>query len=96
MSQQWRPVLATNALLRYDPTRRADVLLLPERAVLLNPSAGAILRCDARHTPEDIERELRDTYREQGSDSQDSPDVGQMKAGVARFLQRARALGWVR
>jgi pyrroloquinoline quinone biosynthesis protein D len=91
MSTIWKPALATSALLRYDAVRRMDVLLLPERAVLLNRSAGAILRlCDARHTPEDIDRELRASYREEGRDK------GQIRGSVAGFLQRVRALGWVR
>ena len=91
MSTGWKPALTISALLRYDAVRRMDVLLLPERAVFLNRSAGAILwLCDARHTPEDIDRELRATYREEG------PNEGQIRASVACFLERVRALGWVR
>jgi pyrroloquinoline quinone biosynthesis protein D len=91
MTQAWRPALARGALLRYDPVRKVDVLLLPERAVWLNHSAGAILRlCDASHTPEEIDRTLRAGYREEG------PAESQIRGSVARFLERVRALGWVR
>ena len=86
MSQDWQPALDPSALLRHDAVREADVLLLPERAVLLNHSAGAILRlCDGRHTPSEINRKLRAAYS--GS---------QIEVSLARFLDRARALGWVR
>ena len=35
----WHPVLPPGALLRHDPVRAADVLLLPERVVVLHGSA---------------------------------------------------------
>lgn len=82
----WRPVLARSVLLRYDRVRDAELLLMPERAVLLSREGGHILRlCDGRRTLPDIIAELARTYRDAPLD-RDVPD----------FLTRIRKEGWLR
>ncbi|MFG2949597.1 pyrroloquinoline quinone biosynthesis peptide chaperone PqqD [Streptomyces adustus] len=39
----WRPRLGAAALLRHDTVRDADVLLLPERVIVLHGSGRAVL-----------------------------------------------------
>jgi coenzyme PQQ biosynthesis protein PqqD len=40
-----RPRLSRRARLRHDPVDGRDVLLFPERGLVLSPSASEILRC---------------------------------------------------
>ncbi len=43
----WRPVLAHAVMLRHDPVRDTDLLLMPERVVVLRGHAGSVVRlCD--------------------------------------------------
>ncbi|MFJ9863149.1 pyrroloquinoline quinone biosynthesis peptide chaperone PqqD [Streptomyces sp. NPDC101165] len=59
----WRPALARGVLLRYDPVRDTDLLLLPERVVVLHGRAGAVLgRCDGSRTVAGIVAELSAEY----------------------------------
>ena len=59
----WRPALARGVLLRHDPVREADLLLLPERVVVLHGRAGAVLaRCDGSRTVAGIVAELSAEY----------------------------------
>ena len=55
-----RPRLAAKARLRWDAREGKYLLLYPERGLLLNDSAGAIVRLvDGRRTVEEIAGELR-------------------------------------
>jgi pyrroloquinoline quinone biosynthesis protein D len=54
-----RPRLAAKARLRWDKREAKYLLLYPERGLLLNDSAGAIVRLvDGRRTVEEIAGEL--------------------------------------
>lgn len=58
-----RPRLATHARLRWDPVRRRQVLLAPERVLVLNETAAAILaRCDGLRSVADITADLAARY----------------------------------
>ena len=49
------PCLVTGARLRYDEVREEHLLLVPEGAVRLNPSAAEVLElCDGEHSLDDI------------------------------------------
>ncbi|MFI9839971.1 pyrroloquinoline quinone biosynthesis peptide chaperone PqqD [Nonomuraea sp. NPDC051941] len=77
----WRPVLSRSAMLRHDPVRGADLLIVPERIVVLNTEAAAIVAlCDGARTVADIVAELPE-----GAESD-----------VVEFLERVRAEGWLR
>jgi pyrroloquinoline quinone biosynthesis protein D len=81
-----RPALVPAVMLRYDRVRRAELLLMPERAVLLSPEAGRILRlCDGRRTVADIVAAL----------AVDHPDAP-LERDVPDFIARIRAEGWLR
>lgn len=62
-----RPRLATGARLRYDDVREEHLLLIPEGAVRLNPTAAEVLElCDGEHSLDDIVGAL--TARYDGAD----------------------------
>jgi len=62
-----RPRLVTGARLRYDDVREEHVLLIPEGAVLLNPTAAEVLGlCDGERSLDDIVGALSARY--QGAD----------------------------
>ncbi|MEV8630223.1 pyrroloquinoline quinone biosynthesis peptide chaperone PqqD [Streptosporangium sp. NPDC051023] len=83
---EWRPALAPAIILRHDPVRGADLLVMPERIVLLKGEAAAVLRlCDGARTVAEIVGELRDGFP--GAPVADD---------VAEFLGQVRAEGWVR
>lgn len=82
----WRPALDRAVVLRHDPVRGADLLLMPERAVRLSGSGGPILRlCDGSRTVADIVAELGEAFP--GAPVADE---------VPAFLDRIRAEGWLR
>jgi pyrroloquinoline quinone biosynthesis protein D len=57
------PRLATGARLRYDEVREEHVLLIPEGAVRLNPTAVAVLElCDGQRTLDEIASALSERY----------------------------------
>jgi coenzyme PQQ biosynthesis protein PqqD len=57
------PRLATGARLRYDDVRDEHLLLIPEGAVRLNPTAVAVLElCDGERTMEEIVSALSERY----------------------------------
>lgn len=61
------PSLVTGARLRYDEVREEHLLLVPEGAVRLNPSAAEVLElCDGEHSLAEIVGVL--TARYNGSD----------------------------
>jgi pyrroloquinoline quinone biosynthesis protein D len=58
-----RPRLVTGARLRYDEVREEHVLLVPEGAVRLNPTAAEVLGlCDGERSLDDIVRVLSARY----------------------------------
>jgi pyrroloquinoline quinone biosynthesis protein D len=58
-----RPRLTTGARLRYDEVRGEHLLLIPEGAVRLNPSAAEVLGlCDGERSLEDILGVLAERY----------------------------------
>ncbi|MGN6867386.1 MAG: pyrroloquinoline quinone biosynthesis peptide chaperone PqqD [Solirubrobacteraceae bacterium] len=74
------PRLATGARLRYDEVREEHLLLVPEGAVRLNPSAAQVLElCDGQRTVADIVAVLAARY--EGADVGD--DVRELVAGMA-------------
>jgi len=82
----WRPVLNRSVVLRYDRVRRTDLLLMPERAVVLSGNAGLILRlCDGTRTTDEIIAELV-------ADFPGAP----IAEDVTEFLERVQAEGWLR
>jgi pyrroloquinoline quinone biosynthesis protein D len=62
-----RPRLVTGARLRYDEVREEHLLLIPEGAVRLNPTAAEVLElCDGERSIDDIVGALSARY--QGAD----------------------------
>jgi pyrroloquinoline quinone biosynthesis protein D len=58
-----RPRLVTGARLRYDEVREEHVLLVPEGAVRLNPTAAEVLElCDGERALDDIVGTLSARY----------------------------------
>jgi pyrroloquinoline quinone biosynthesis protein D len=58
-----RPRLATGARLRYDEVREEHLLLIPEGAVRLNPSAAEVLElCDGERSLDEIVGALSARY----------------------------------
>ena len=82
----WRPRLPASALLRHDRTRDADVLLLPERVVVLHGSGRAVLElCDGVRTVDEVVTRLTAQHPERVV-----PD------DVISFLDRLRKEGCLR
>ena len=76
-----QPRLATGARLRYDEVREEHVLLVPEGAVRLNPTAVAVLElCDGDRTLDEIVSALSERYG--GADLGD--DVHELVDALAR------------
>jgi pyrroloquinoline quinone biosynthesis protein D len=73
-------------VLRYDRIRRTDLLLMPERVVVLTGDAGVILRlCDGTRTTDQIVAELV-------ADFPGAP----IAEDVTGFLERVQGEGWLR
>ena len=82
----WRPRLAPGLLLRHDTSRGCDVLLMPERVVVLHGGAHAVLKlCDGTRTPDAIAAELAERY-----------SGAAVPTEAKNFLIRMREEGWVR
>jgi len=65
-----RPRLVTGARLRYDEVREEHLLLIPEGAVRLNPTAAEVLElCDGERSLDDIVEALSARY--DGADLRD-------------------------
>ena len=76
-----RPRLATGARLRYDDVREEHLLLIPEGAVRLNPTAAHVLElCDGERSLDEIVSALSDRY--DGADVRD--DVTELVEGLAQ------------
>ena len=75
-----RPRLLTGARLHYDDVRAEHVLLIPEGAVRLNPTAAEVLElCDGERSLDDIAGVLSARY--DGADVHD--DVRELVDGLA-------------
>ena len=75
------PRLVTGARLRYDEVREEHVLLIPEGAVRLNPTAVAVLElCDGERSLEEIAGTLSERYG--GADV--SGDVEELVAALSQ------------
>jgi pyrroloquinoline quinone biosynthesis protein D len=73
------PRLVTGARLRYDDVREEHLLLVPEGAVRLNPSAAQVLElCDGQRSVDDIVDVLSTRY--DGADL--SADVRELVDGM--------------
>jgi len=82
----WRPRLAPAVVLRHDRVRGADLLVMPERVVVLTGHAGTILGlCDG-------ERDVRRIVGELAARFPGSPAA----TDAPVFLVRMRAEGWLR
>jgi pyrroloquinoline quinone biosynthesis protein D len=76
-----RPRLVTGARLRYDDVREEHLLLIPEGAVRLNPTAAEVLElCDGERSLDDIVAALAARY--QGADVRD--DVVELVDAMAQ------------
>jgi pyrroloquinoline quinone biosynthesis protein D len=76
-----RPRLATGARLRYDEVREEHLLLIPEGAVRLNPTAAEVLGlCDGERSLDDIVGALSARY--DGADLRD--DVVELVDAMAQ------------
>jgi pyrroloquinoline quinone biosynthesis protein D len=76
-----RPRLVTGARLRYDDVREQHMLLVPEGAVRLNPTAAEVLElCDGERSLDEIVVVLSDRY--EGADLGD--DVRGLVDGMAQ------------
>ena len=76
-----RPRLVTGARLRYDDVREEHLLLVPEGAVRLNPTAAEVLElCDGERSLEEIVGTLAARY--DGSDVRD--DVRELIDGMTQ------------
>ena len=75
------PRLVTGARLRYDEVREEHLLLIPEGAVRLNPTAAEVLAlCDGERSLDDIVSALSERY--QGADVRD--DVVELVDAMAQ------------
>ncbi|WP_053375428.1 pyrroloquinoline quinone biosynthesis peptide chaperone PqqD [Paenibacillus sp. FJAT-27812] len=80
-----RPRLRPPARVKYDQTRQTDLLLIPERIIHLNGTAGAILQLvDGKRTVSQIVDELQAKYNQ-----------ASLLADVVEFLSLASEEGWI-
>jgi pyrroloquinoline-quinone synthase len=76
--------LAPSASLRFDAAEGRDLVVLPERAVKLNPSGREILDlCDGTRGAEEVADALRVRH----------PDVAELEGDVHEFLHHMQRLG---
>lgn len=79
------PRLATKAMLKHDRVRDVELLLLPERVVLLNTSSAAILGlCDGNRTVRQLVEKLEHDF-----------EATDLANDVISFLNDASGRGWV-
>ena len=72
-----RPRLVTGARLQYDDVREEHVLLVPEGAVRLNPTAAAVLElCDGERSVDEIVGTLAARY--------EGADLARRRPGAGR------------
>ncbi|MGY0056038.1 pyrroloquinoline quinone biosynthesis peptide chaperone PqqD [Streptomyces sp. LZ34] len=83
---RWRPAPAPAVHLRHDRVRAVDLLVLPERVVVLRGTAGEILRlCDGTRDIDTIVAELAGRF-----------PGAPVATEVPAFLGRLRREGWLR
>ena len=81
----WRPALSRSVMLRHDHVREPDLLLLPERVVVLRGTAGSVVRlCDGSRAVPEIVAELGERFP--GAPAADE---------VPAFLSTLRKEGWL-
>lgn len=86
MRAVWRPALARSVVLRRDRVRGTDLLVLPERVVVLRGAAGSIVGlCDG-------ERDVAGIVAELAARHPGAP----VAAEVPEFLEKLRTEGWLR
>ncbi|MFJ8078297.1 pyrroloquinoline quinone biosynthesis peptide chaperone PqqD [Streptomyces sp. NPDC096176] len=86
VDRRWRPVLAPAVVLRHDRVRGADLLVMPERVVVLQGHAGDILRlCDRGLEVRGIVDALQTRF-----------PGAPVATDVPAFLRRLRDEGWLR
>ena len=86
VERRWRPRLALAVALRHDRVRGADLLVMPERVVVLEGHAGSVVGlCDGE----------RDVSRIVGELAARFPGAP-VAADVPVFLDRLRVEGWLR
>jgi pyrroloquinoline quinone biosynthesis protein D len=88
-----RPRLPSKVRVRWNAPRGQALLLYPEGALALNPTAHAVLElCDGSRTLDEIVSELAGRF---DADRGEGDDRGRMQADVIAFLERLRQRGWV-
>lgn len=82
----WRPVPVPAILRRHDPVRGVDLLMLPERVVVLTGRAESVLAlCDGTRSVRGIVEELAERF-----------PGAPVAADAPAFLERLREEGWLR
>ncbi|WP_406302103.1 pyrroloquinoline quinone biosynthesis peptide chaperone PqqD [Streptomyces sp. NBC_00885] len=82
----WKPVLSRSVVFRHDRVRGADLLVLPERVVVLQGNAGSIVRlCDGVRDVGAIVAELAEQH-----------PGAPVAEEVPEFLGRLRKEGWLK
>ncbi|MFF8193516.1 pyrroloquinoline quinone biosynthesis peptide chaperone PqqD [Streptomyces bobili] len=82
----WRPALAPALQLRHDSVRGTDLLLLPERVVVLHGHAGLVVGlCDGKRTVRGIVDVLAERY-----------PGAPVATEVPSFLDRLHQEGWLK
>ena len=92
------PKLAAKARLKFDKVREKQLLLLPERVVVLNETAASILTlCDGSRSVHTIAEALRSSLQAESEEmSTDAlPDLNEMKEDISEFLREMEVQGWV-
>ncbi|MFD4698887.1 pyrroloquinoline quinone biosynthesis peptide chaperone PqqD [Streptomyces niveus] len=86
VNSAWKPILSRSVVLRHDRVRDTDLLVLPERVVVLQGSAGSVLRlCDGANDVGAIVATLAAQH-----------PGAPVAAEVPVFLGRLRAEGWLK
>lgn len=92
------PKLAAKARLKFDKVREKNLLLLPEKVVVLNETAASILTlCDGRQTVNTITEKIRASLQAdtETADTSALLDLKTMKADISEFLLEMEDQGWV-
>jgi pyrroloquinoline quinone biosynthesis protein D len=92
------PSLAAKARLKFDKVREKNLLLLPEKVVVLNETAASILTlCDGRQTVNTITEKIRASLQAdtETADTSALLDLKTMKADISEFLREMEDQGWV-
>jgi pyrroloquinoline quinone biosynthesis protein D len=92
------PRLAAKARLKFDKVREKNLLLLPEKVVVLNETAASILTlCDGRQTVNTITEKIRASLQAdtETADTSALLDLKTMRADISEFLQEMEDQGWV-